>query len=136
MRVAGDFEKMWAGLLGRDDGILAGLGHAKLYDGLCLDLDRFTGCGIAAEAGLARHFHELAETGHCELTLFPGFLVGDVRERVQKIAYVLFGDAELFRNFADQLCFRECFRGSMSVLAQESEQKSTVRHSPIAVRRF
>ena len=97
MRVAGDCRQLEAGLLCRDDGILAGLGHAKLHNGLCLDLDCFAGGGVAAGTGFARYFHELAETGHRELAFFLGFLIGDVRKRVKKIVHVLFGNAKLFR---------------------------------------
>src|ERR1039457_3360570 len=53
-------------LLHAENRILGRLGDTKLHDAFGLDLNRFAGGRIAADAGLAIDQHELAETGDGE----------------------------------------------------------------------
>ena len=53
-------------LLGAEDRVLRGLGHAELHDLLGLDLDDFAGGRVATLASLAVHEDELAEAGERE----------------------------------------------------------------------
>src|ERR1700722_220913 len=60
--------KTW-GLLGPEDRVLGGLGHAELHDALGRDLDLLAGGGITAEAGFAVDQYQLAQTGQRKAVL-------------------------------------------------------------------
>ena len=58
--------------LGRDHGILGGLGQPELHGGLGLDFNRLAGMGIPANPSCPFRLHQLAESRDRELALFPG----------------------------------------------------------------
>src|ERR1017187_6545293 len=64
-------------LLFAENGVLGSFGYAELHDTLGLDLDGFTGGGIAADTGFAIDQYQLAETwnGECVLGVFVSHLL-------------------------------------------------------------
>ena len=63
-------------LLGAEDGVLRGFGHAELDDAFGGNLDFRAGGGVAPHAGFAVHEHQFAEARQGEGVL--GVLVGQL----------------------------------------------------------
>jgi len=78
-----------SGLLGAEDRVLRGLGHAELHDLLGLDLDRLAGGRVATLAGLAVDEDELAEAGEREGVL--RVLVGERGDDLEDSSGLLLG---------------------------------------------
>jgi hypothetical protein len=82
-----------SGLLGAEDRVLRGLGHAELHDLLGLDLDRLAGGRVATLAGLAVDEDELAEAGEREGVL--RVLVGERGDDLEDSSGLLLGELGL-----------------------------------------
>ena len=98
-------------LLRAENGVFGSFGHTKLHDPLGLDLDGFTGSGVATDPGLAINQHQLAETRNGESIL--GVLVGKRREVFENLAGLLFADAVLVGDFRCDLRFGQSFCHNM-----------------------
>src|SRR6185503_15741865 len=82
-------------LLRRSDGVLGGLGHAELDDGLRLDLDSLAGLRVTAHAGFALGLHQAADTRDYEYAVLLRFLDGSLGQQIKEGCRLLVGDFEL-----------------------------------------
>src|SRR5208282_1241284 len=91
-------------LLGGGNDVLRSLGYAELDDGLGLDLDGFTGLGVAANAGLALSLHQAADAGDDEDAVLLGFLDGGLGEQVKEGRGLFVGEFELLCQVPGKSC--------------------------------
>src|SRR5688500_673920 len=77
-------------LLGPQDRVLGGLGDAELDDLLRRNLDLLPGRGVAADARLAVHQHQLADARNREAVL--GLLVSEAGQRFEEAVGLLLGN--------------------------------------------
>src|SRR5580692_4342346 len=82
-------------LLWRRDGVLGGLGHAELHHGLRLDLDGFTGLGIAAHARLALGLDEASDAGDYEYAVLLGLFNSGLSQKIKESGRLFVGQFEL-----------------------------------------
>ena len=92
-------------LLGAEDGVLGGLGHAELHDALGRNLNLLAGHRVAAQAGLAVHQHELAKTGQGEGVL--GVFVRQFSDVLENFTGLLLGDGGFLGDGGGNLGFGE-----------------------------
>ena len=85
---------LWTELLGSEDCVLGGFGHAEFDHALGSDLDRFASGGIATHAGFAIYLTWLAESGQSESVL--RVFVGQIGNGSEDLASLFFGDAVFF----------------------------------------
>src|ERR1700761_5979477 len=79
------------------NGILERFRRAQADDGLRLDLDRFTGLGVAAHASLAVRLDDAAESRNDELARAAlGFFHGELEELFEEESCGLLGSAGFF----------------------------------------
>src|ERR1700761_5379185 len=79
------------------NGILERFRRAQADDGLRLDLDRFTGLGVAAHARLAVRFNDAADARNHEFARATlGFFYGELEELFEEESCGLLGSAGFF----------------------------------------
>src|SRR5581483_7849031 len=101
-------------LLG-SDGVLGGLGDAEFHHRLRLDLDRFAGLRIAANASLAVRLHQASQAGHHEDAVLFGFFNSGIRETLQERRRGFIRNLVLFGELPNQLGFGQtCSHSSSS----------------------
>ena len=88
-------------LLNAQNGVLGRLGHAELDHALGRNLDLLASRRVAADAGLPVHEDDFAQARKGERIL--GVLVGQIHDRLQGGGGLLFGEADGFRDGADDL---------------------------------
>jgi hypothetical protein len=94
-------------LLGAEDRVLGGLGHAELHDLLGLDLDRFAGGRVATLASFAVDEDELAEAREREGVL--RVLVGEGGDDLEDRGGLLLADLSFFGDGTGDLGLGEGF---------------------------
>ena len=112
-----------AELLGSEDRVLGGLGHAELHNLLGRDLDGGAGGRVTADAGLAVHEDQLAEPGKGEAVL--GILVGELGNVIEDFDGLLLGDAGFFSDRSSDLRFGQCFGHILGSLFLVSNSRET-----------
>src|ERR1700677_3171494 len=70
--------------------VFKGLGRAKANHRLGLNLNRFTGCRIAAHARPAVRFYGATQTGDHEFSVALGFFYGKLEKFIEKRSNLLF----------------------------------------------
>jgi hypothetical protein len=86
------------------NGILERFRRAQADDGLRLDLDRFTGLGVAAHAGFAMRLDDAAESRNHEFTRAAlGFFHGELEELFEEESCGFLGKAGFFGEVRNDL---------------------------------